>query len=62
MPVEPWVWGVTILATAGLIVFDFYAHVRTPHEPTLPRVGDLVGRLHRPGHRVRDRPDGRLGR
>ncbi len=34
MPVESWVWAVTILGVAGLIVFDFYAHVRTPHEPT----------------------------
>jgi len=34
MPVESWVWAVTILASAGLIVFDFYAHVRTPHEPS----------------------------
>ena len=34
MPVEPWVWGVTVLAVAALIVFDFYAHVRTPHAPS----------------------------
>ncbi len=34
MPVEPWVWAVTFLGVVGLIVVDFYAHVRTPHEPS----------------------------
>ena len=34
MAVEPWVWAVTLLGVLGLIVFDFYAHVRTPHDPT----------------------------
>jgi tellurite resistance protein TerC len=29
-----WVWAVTIVAVAVMFVFDFYAHVRTPHEPT----------------------------
>ena len=29
------VWGVTLLATLGLFIFDFIAHVRKPHTPTL---------------------------
>jgi len=29
-----WVWLVTAVGIVGLIVFDFFAHVRTPHEPT----------------------------
>ena len=28
------VWLVTVVAIVGLFVFDFYSHVRTPHEPT----------------------------
>ncbi|MBP2190312.1 tellurite resistance protein TerC [Nocardia goodfellowii] len=27
-------WAITVLVILGLFVFDFYAHVRTPHEPT----------------------------
>ncbi|GEN79037.1 TerC family protein [Actinotalea fermentans] len=34
MSVPVWVWGLTVLGVLGLMVFDFYAHVRTPHEPT----------------------------
>ncbi len=34
MSVPLWVWGLTIAGVVGLMVFDFYAHVRTPHEPT----------------------------
>ena len=34
MSVPVWVWAATIVGVLGLIVFDFYAHVRTPHEPT----------------------------
>lgn len=34
MSVPVWVWGLTIVGVLGLMVFDFYAHVRTPHEPT----------------------------
>ena len=34
MTVPLWVWGVTFVGVLGLVVFDFYAHVRTPHEPT----------------------------
>jgi len=28
------VWAVTVVGVLGLIVFDFYAHVRIPHAPT----------------------------
>ena len=34
MGVPAWVWAVTILGVIAMFVFDFYAHVRTPHEPT----------------------------
>lgn len=34
MSVAAWVWGLTVVGVVGLMVFDFYAHVRTPHEPT----------------------------
>ena len=34
MHVPVWVWLVTSLAFLGLFVFDFYAHVRTPHAPS----------------------------
>ncbi len=34
MNVPLWVWAVTIAAVAAMFVFDFFAHVRTPHEPT----------------------------
>ncbi len=34
MSVPAWVWGLTVVGVVGLMVFDFYAHVRTPHEPT----------------------------
>ena len=34
MDVSGWVWAATVVFVVGLIVFDFYAHVRTPHEPT----------------------------
>ena len=35
MHVDPWVWGVSILVVVGLFFFDFYSHVRTPHEPSI---------------------------
>lgn len=35
MHVELWVWVVSILVVIGLFFFDFYSHVRTPHEPTI---------------------------
>ncbi len=34
MDVSGWVWAATALLVVGLIVFDFFAHVRTPHAPT----------------------------
>jgi tellurite resistance protein TerC len=34
MGVPFWVWAASIAVVAGLFVFDFYAHVRTPHAPT----------------------------
>ena len=34
MDVAGWVWGATAVFVVGLIVFDFYAHVRTPHAPS----------------------------
>ena len=34
MDVAVWVWIVTAVAVVGLIFFDFFAHVRTPHAPT----------------------------
>ena len=35
MHVELWVWIVSIVGVIGLFFFDFFSHVRTPHEPTL---------------------------
>jgi tellurite resistance protein TerC len=34
-----WVWALTILGVVGLLFFDFYSHVRTPHEPTIREAG-----------------------
>ena len=34
MDVAGWVWAVTALFVVGLIFFDFFAHVRTPHAPS----------------------------
>ncbi len=39
MHVELWVWAVSIAVVIGLVVFDFYSHVKTPHEPTLKESG-----------------------
>lgn len=33
--ITPLVWGITIAAIVGLLAFDFFAHVRKAHEPTL---------------------------
>ena len=33
MGVPTWVWLATIAGVLGLIVFDFYGHIRTPHAP-----------------------------
>jgi tellurite resistance protein TerC len=35
MDVSPLVWGITIAVTIAFFVYEFYAHVRTPHEPTI---------------------------
>lgn len=35
MHVELWIWVVSILAVIGLFFFDFFSHVRTPHEPSI---------------------------
>ena len=34
MSVPLWVWGATVALVVGLVLFDFFSHVRTPHEPT----------------------------
>ena len=34
MHVTPLTWVITIVVILGLFVFDFFAHVRTPHAPT----------------------------
>lgn len=39
MDVSLTTWLVTIAVIAGFFVFDFYAHVRTPHAPTLKESG-----------------------
>ncbi|MBT0567886.1 TerC family protein [Williamsia sp. CHRR-6] len=39
MDVTLTVWLVTIAVILGLFVFDFFAHVRVPHEPTLKESG-----------------------
>ncbi|GAB04619.1 tellurite resistance protein TerC [Gordonia amarae] len=39
MGVSPLVWGITIAVILGLFIFDFFAHVRVPHAPTLKESG-----------------------
>jgi tellurite resistance protein TerC len=39
MNVPLWVWALTVAAVIGLLVFDFYAHVKTPHAPSLKEAG-----------------------
>ncbi|MEV0365243.1 TerC family protein [Nocardia fusca] len=39
MQVTALVWGITLVVILGLFVFDFFAHVRTPHEPTFRESG-----------------------
>ncbi|GEL46792.1 hypothetical protein CHO01_19080 [Cellulomonas hominis] len=34
MSVDLWVWIVTGVAIVGMLVFDFFAHVKTPHAPS----------------------------
>src|SRR5699024_10037916 len=33
------VWLLSIVGVIGLLFFDFYSHVKTPHEPTLKEAG-----------------------
>lgn len=35
MEVNMLTWAITIAVVAGFFIFDFYSHVRTPHEPTI---------------------------
>lgn len=35
MEITPLVWGLTVAAIVALLAFDFFAHVRKAHEPTL---------------------------
>ncbi|WP_106478730.1 TerC family protein [Phytohalomonas tamaricis] len=35
MHVPLWIWATTIAGIAALFIFDFYAHVRKPHAPTI---------------------------
>ncbi|MGP6172961.1 TerC family protein [Corynebacterium sp. A21] len=35
MSVPLWIWAATIIVIAGFFVFDFYSHVKTPHEPSM---------------------------
>jgi tellurite resistance protein TerC len=35
MLVPPYVWALTVLAIVALLAYDFFFHVRKPHEPTL---------------------------
>ena len=35
MEVNTLTWAITIAVIAGFFIFDFYAHVRTPHSPSL---------------------------
>ncbi|HET6739192.1 MAG TPA: TerC family protein, partial [Kribbella sp.] len=35
MTVSPLVWVLTLLAIAGLLLFDYFFHVRSAHVPTL---------------------------
>lgn len=39
MHVPLFVWILSIVGVIGLLFFDFYSHVRTPHEPTLKEAG-----------------------
>ena len=35
MDITPLIWIITIAMTIAFFVFEFFAHVRTPHEPTI---------------------------
>jgi tellurite resistance protein TerC len=34
-----WVWAVSIIGVIGLLVFDFYSHVKKPHVPSMKEAG-----------------------
>lgn len=35
MNITPLIWGITILVTIAFFVYEFFAHVRRPHEPSI---------------------------
>jgi len=35
MEITPLIWLITIAVTIAFFVYEFFAHVRTPHEPTV---------------------------
>lgn len=39
MGVPLWIWLITGAVIAGFFIFDFYSHVKTPHEPSLKESG-----------------------
>ncbi len=39
MDVPLWVWGITIAAILGMILFDFFGHVKDAHVPSLKEAG-----------------------
>ena len=43
MDVPALVWGLTIAGLAGLLLFDFFFHVRRAHAPTLPEAARWTG-------------------
>ncbi len=58
MTVPFWIWAVTFAVILGLFIFDFYSHVRTPHEPTIKEsawwsVIYVLLALARPSYRTR---------
>ena len=43
MSVPFWIWAVTGAAILGLFIFDFYSHVRKPHEPSMKESAAWAG-------------------
>ena len=39
MHVPLWIWAITIVVILGFFIFDFYSHVRSPHEPSIKESG-----------------------
>lgn len=39
MDVPLWVWVASAVGVLAVLIFDFYSHVKTPHEPTLKEAG-----------------------